>query len=157
MQPLLLTIASELFSTKSVVHSCSKKILFFCIPSIHRPTWFTNTHTTSQITFKSLPTYFYSFYGCGTLYVGQTHRHIHTRISEHVGVSSKTGNKLSVSQMSAVLTHHHLSKHTISNSDFTILTSGNSKFDLEMHESLLISKLKPILNNNISSMPLYLF
>ena len=49
------------------------------------------------------------------------------------------GNKLSVSQMSAVLTHHHLSKHTISDSDFTILTSGNSKFDLEMRESLLIS------------------
>ena len=49
------------------------------------------------------------------------------------------GNKLSVSQMSAVLTHHHPSKHTISDSDFTILTSGNSKFDLEMRESLLIS------------------
>ena len=75
-----------------------------------------------------------------------------------LGVSSKTGNKLSVSQMSTVLTHHHLSKHTISDSDFTILTSGNSKFDLEMRESLLISKLKPILNNNnISSMPAYLF
>ena len=82
---------------------------------------------------------------------------IHTRISEHMGVSSKNGNKLSVSQMSAVLTHHHLSKHTISDSDFTILTAGNSKFNLEMRESLLISKLKPILNNNISSMPLYLF
>ena len=52
-----------------------------------------------------------------------------------MGVSSKTGNKLSVSQMSAVLTHHHLSKHAISDSDFTILTSGNSKFDLEMRES----------------------
>ena len=89
------------------------------------------------------------------LYVGQTRRHIHTRISEHMGVSSKAGNKLSVSQMSAVLTHHHLSGHNISDSDFTILlTSGNSKFDLEMRESLLISKLKPILNNNISSMPL---
>ena len=91
-------------------------------------------------------------------YVGQTRRHIHTRISEHVRVSSKTGSKLSVSQMSAVLTHNHLSKHTISDSDFTVLTSGNSKFDLEMRESLRISKLKPIFNNNISSMPaLYLF
>ena len=85
------------------------------------------------------------------------HADIYTRESQNMGVSSKTGNKLSVSQMSAVLTHHHLSKHTISDSDFTILTSGNSKFDLEMRESLLISKLKPILNNNISSMPLYLF
>ena len=85
------------------------------------------------------------------------HPDIYTRESQNMGVSSKTGNKLSVSQMSAVLTHHHLYKHTISDSDFTILTSGNSKFDLEMRESLLISKLKPILNNNISSMPLYLF
>ena len=68
------------------------------------------------------------------------------------------GNKLSVSQMSAVLTHHHFSKHTISDSVFTILTSSNSKFDLEMRESLLnISKFKPILNHNISSTPLYLF
>ena len=91
------------------------------------------------------------------LYVCQTRRHIHTRISEHMGVSPKTGNKLSVSQMSAVLTYHHFSKHTISDSDFTILTSSNSKFDLEMRESLLISKFKPILNNNISSTPLYLF
>ena len=26
------------------------------------------------------------------VYIGQTRRHIHTRISEHMGVSSKTGN-----------------------------------------------------------------
>ena len=76
---------------------------------------------------------------------------------EHMGVSSKTGNKLSVSQMSAVLTHHHPSGHNFSDFDITILMSGNSKFDLEMRESLLISKLKPVLNNNISSMPPILF
>ena len=87
-----------------------------------------------------------------------TPTYIHTRISEHIGDSaSKIGNKLSVSQMSAVLTHYHLSGQNISDSDFTILTSGNSKFDLVMRESLLISKLKPILNNNSSSMPLSLF
>ena len=76
-------------------------------------------------------------------------------ISGHMRISSKTGNTLSVSQMSAVLTHLHLSKHTVSDSDFTILTSGNSKFDLKMRESLLISKLKPMLNDNVSPMPLY--
>ena len=58
---------------------------------------------------------------------------LYTRESQHMEVSSKTGNMLSVSQL-FVLTHHHLSKHTISDSDFTILTSGNSKFDLEMRE-----------------------
>ena len=74
---------------------------------------------------------------------------------DFMGVSPKTRNKLSISQMSAVLTHHHFSKHTISDSDLTILTSGDSKFDLEMSESPSI--LKPNLNNNISSTPLYLF
>ena len=106
---------------------------------------------------RSHVVYKYKCQCCGALYVGQTRRHIHTRISEHMGVSPKTENKLSVSQMSAVLTHHHFSKHNISDSDFTILTSSNSKFDLEVRESLLISKFKPILNNNISSTPLYLF
>ena len=32
------------------------------------------------------------------------------------------------SRMSAVLTHHHLSGHNISDSDHNIQTSGNSKF-----------------------------
>ncbi len=76
-----------------------------------------------------------------------TYTHVNLRT---YGSFAQNWNKLSVSQMSAVLTHHHFSKHTISDSDFTILTSSNSKFDLEMHESLLISKLKPILTNNIS-------
>ena len=61
---------------------------------------------------RSHVVYKYKCQCCGALYVGQTRRHIHTRISEHMGVSPKTGNKLSVSQMSAVLTHHHFSKHT---------------------------------------------
>ena len=43
--------------------------------------------------------------------------------------------EFSVSEMSAVLTHHHLSGHNISDSDFAVLTSGNSKFDLEMRVS----------------------
>ena len=52
----------------------------------------------------------------------------------------KSKNKPSDSQMSAVLTHHDLSRHNISDSDFAILTSGICKFDLEMRKSLLISK-----------------
>ena len=85
------------------------------------------------------------------------HADIYTRESQNIWEFRPKLEISFVSQMSAVLTHQNLSKHTISDSDFTILTSGNSKFDLEIRESLLISKLKPILNNNISSMPLYLF
>ena len=136
--------------------------------SIHRATWFTNTHTHNFTNYLKLThiflfvlsfvlrvdcrtffihgpnafcmfAYKYKCQCCGALYVGQTRRHTHTRISRE-SRPKLHGNKLSVSQMSAVLTHHHLSKHTISDSDFTIiLTSGSFKFDLEMRESLLIS------------------
>ena len=125
-------------------------IYLFALSSVLRADCLTIFAMRSHVVYK------YKCQCCGALYVGQTRRHIHMQISKHMGVSSKTGNKLSVSQMSAVLTHHYLSGHNISDSDFTILTSGNSKFDLEMRESLLISKLKPILNNNISSTPLNL-
>ena len=60
------------------------------------------------LTMRSHVMYTYKCQGCGALYNGQTRQHVHTRISEHIGVSSKTGNKLSVSQTSAFLTHHHL-------------------------------------------------
>ena len=39
----------------------------------------------------------------------------------------------------------------------TILAQGTNKFLLEIKESLLIKRDKPILNKNISSAPLFLF
>ena len=57
----------KIFSPKPPAHSCSKKILFFCIPYTSRPSLYTNTHTNSQITSISLPTYFYSL--CLSFYV----------------------------------------------------------------------------------------
>ena len=64
---------------------------------------------------------------------------------------------LELPDVSIVKSESEIHQGTSGNSDFTKLTSDNSKFDLEMRESLLISKLKPILNDNIPSMPLYLF
>ena len=108
----------------------------FCLSSYVHVDCLTFFHSWTE--FLLHVAYKYKCQCCGALYVGQTRRHIHTRISRE-SRAKLHGNKLSVSQMSAVLTHHHLSKHTISDSDFTILTSGNSNFDLEMRESLLIS------------------
>jgi hypothetical protein len=66
--------------------------------------------------------YLYKCKCCGALYVGQTRQHIHTRISEHMGVSHLTGNKRSVSTMSGILAHIQTTKHHISPSDFKILS-----------------------------------
>ncbi len=106
---------------------------------------------------RSHVVYLYKCQCCGALYVGQTRRHIHTRISEHMGVSPLTGKKRSVSTMSGILAHIHTTKHQISPSDFKILSTGTSETDLLIRESLFISKLNPILNANIRSAPLDLF
>ena len=47
--------------------------------------------------------------------------------------------------------------HSASYDDFSILTRDNSKFVLELKESMLILRDKPSLNRNITSAPLYLF
>ena len=96
--------------------------------------------------------FFYVFF-----YVGQTRRHIHTRISEDMGVSPLTGKERSISTMSSILAHKHMHKHPVSASDFKILSSGTSEWDLLIRESLLISQLNPVLNANIRSTPPELF
>ena len=93
--------------------------------------------------------YLYKCQCCGALYVGQTRRHIHTRISEHMCVSPLTGKKRSVSTMSGILAHIHTTKHQISPSGFKILSTATSEADLLIRESLFIPKLNPILNANI--------
>ena len=103
---------------------------------------------------RSHVVYLYKCQCCGALYVGQTRRHIYTRISEHMGVSPLTGKKRSVSTMSGILAYIHSTKHQISPSDFKILSTASSEADSLIRESLFISKLNPILNANIRSTPL---
>ena len=43
---------------------------------------------------------------CQSLYIGETFRHLHTRVSEHLGVSAYTGKPLSYTSKSSVLAHH---------------------------------------------------
>ena len=47
--------------------------------------------------------------------------------------------------------------HPISLNDIPILASGISQFHVQTRESLLISKIKPSLDNNFESLPLTLF
>jgi hypothetical protein len=93
---------------------------------------------------------------CSALYVSQTRQHIHTRISEHMGVSPLTGKERSISTMSSILAHKHMHKHPVSASDFKSL-SGTSEWAVLICESLLISQLNPVLNANIRSTPVELF
>ena len=75
-------------------------------------------------------------------------RHLHTRISEHVGISACTGKPLSKPSFSNILSHHQSSGHPIDPDDFS---------ELLLKESLLISKFQPSLSANLRSVPLTLY
>ena len=64
---------------------------------------------------RSHVVYSYECQCCGALYVGQTRRHIHTRISKHMGVSPLTGKERSI--LAFWLTH------TLTNIRFQCLIS----------------------------------
>ena len=80
---------------------------------------------------------------CNASYVGQTHRHLTTRIDEHFGKDKKS----------------HIYQHLMSSADclnacsrdcFSILDTARTKHQLRIKESLFISWLKPTLNKQKS-------
>ena len=91
---------------------------------------------------------------CSASYVGQTTRHLHTRVSEHLGISPITRKPSSSPFMSSIFPHLKTTGHTDNFDDFEILSSCSDDRELMIHESLLISKLKPTLNVQGSSIPL---
>ena len=74
-----------------------------------------------------------------------------------MGISALTGKALLNTTLSSVLAYHKQTGHDISFDDFSILSSASSQLDVLLQESLLISKLNPSLNADITSFPLTLF
>ena len=79
------------------------------------------------------------------LFFGQTHRNIHTRISEHRGVSALTGNHLATSI--AILAHKNLQKHPVAESDFKAYKFPKLTLSLMLILDLLLSSYS---NDNIN-------
>ena len=61
------------------------------------------------------------------------------------------------SASSSIRDHINETGHAASFDDFCILDKANNNFDLLIHESLLILRDRPTLNQQNSSIPLYLF
>ena len=89
------------------------------------------------------------------LYVGETSRHLHARVSDCLGISALTGKKRKCLSPTAILSHHDDTGHPFSFDDFKIISSCYSESELLLRESLLTSKLKPSLNANMGSAPLF--
>jgi hypothetical protein len=105
--------------------------------------------------FRSCVVYSFKCRCCSASYVGQTVRHLHTLVSEHLGISALTGKTSSSPQLTSIFSHLSHSGHTASLDAFKILFCS-SPDELLVRESLLISKLKPTLNQQGSSIPLSL-
>ena len=182
------TFPDRIYNTKDKVHTCSKKIVYFCLPftghhGLHIRSQLSKVlasaypHISIRVVFRpscrlssffpfkdripialrSHVVYQFTCQCCSALYVGQTRRHIHTRISEHIGVSPLTGKERSISTMSS-----NSLTNTCTNTQSPLLISKSYhqallEWDRLIRESLLISQLNPILNANIRSTPLELF
>ena len=90
---------------------------------------------------KSLVVYKFVCAGCNSCYIGETTRHLTTRIKEHT-TSDKNSH-----------IYKHLQnancKSKYTRSCFTILDKANTPFSLKLKEALYIRKYKPDLNKQI--------
>ena len=93
---------------------------------------------------------------CGLRYVGSSSRWLKHRILEHRGLSIRTEFPLVKPSHSAIRDHSLSSDHPFTNRDFEILTFASNRLDLVISESLMIRRLKPALNGNLSSFQLSL-
>ena len=88
-------------------------------------------------------------------YYGKTSCHFITRCREHLGINNKGNNIKGVS--SSIRDHINYTGHSASIEDFCILDKLGNELDLLIHESLLILRDRPTLNQQNSSIPLCLF
>ena len=96
---------------------------------------------------------------CNLSYVGSTWRFWEQRLQEHIHTSALTGKPLKGLQTYAPLQHIRdcSQSPTISRDDFKIIGNERNHYLIRLKESIFIYKIKPVLNNMISSTKLYLF
>ena len=101
--------------------------------------------------------YKYTCGSCKSPYYGETDRHLKVTCVEHIGISPLTSKKIKPSKENAIRDHLLICNNVPSFDEFSILAHGNNRFFLEIKESLLIKRDKPVLDKNISSARLFLF
>ena len=84
---------------------------------------------------------------CDSKYIGKTKRHFETRFKEHLDPRKPT----------AVTDHMLRNNHNTSIDNVQFIARAKSDKELLIKESLLVKKLSPELNNNVSSYPLNVF
>ena len=91
------------------------------------------------VALKSFVVYKFTCAGCQSCYIGETKRHLPTRIKEHLQTDTK-------SHILQHLNEYSNCKDLCDDSCFIIIDHASSSFRLKLKEALHITWLKPVLN-----------
>ena len=140
---------------KQLLRACDLRVIFKV--SLRMKNYF-NFKDKIKRELRSLLAYNLKHSSCNAEYIGKTKRHYRKRTSENISVSPLTGKFVkNNSQTSAIHDHMFFCIAAVCQEDFSILAKSSHNFKLEIQESILIKLVKPTLNKNISSVPLYMF
>ena len=84
--------------------------------------------------------YNFSCGSCNASYIGETFRHLKVRVSEHQGVSPRTGKHLKGAFSASVRDHMLDCNHVVAWNDFEVLGKEPNHWLLEIMESLFIKR-----------------
>ena len=148
--------------TKKRLNRCIGKRLKFCNLKI---IFQTGNRLMNYFRFKdcvpeTLQSNFVYKFKCGSCtasYYGKTYKHMKVWISEHQGVSPRTGKRVKGTLSTSVRDHMLNCNHTVAWEDFSIIGRESNHYLLETKESLFIKRDEPSLNRNKYSQELFLF
>ena len=83
----------------------------------------------------------------GRSYIGQTKRHLLTRVNEHLSLDKPRGHKSEVKSHIYKCTSCH--KQFLSIQNFKVLRKCKTSYETRIHEALKIKKLRPKLNKQL--------
>ena len=106
---------------------------------------------------RSLLCYEFQCSSCNATCYGKTKRHFKVSISEHMGVSARTGKYIKSTKNSAVRDQMLVCNNIVSFEDFSVLAKRTNDFRIKLQESFLIHRDGPQLNKTSASAPLKLF
>ena len=106
---------------------------------------------------RSCQVYNFTCRSCNASYIGKTFRHMKVRVSEHQGVSPRTGKHLKGTLSTSVRNHMLDCNHVVAWDDFKVLGRESNHWLLEIKESLFIKRDRPSLNKNIYSQEFFYF
>ena len=159
-EPIYFKVPFLSFSENQSLKTELFSLMFKFYPQIDLKVIFVNSNSVGNFfKFKDrVPTslqsnlvYRYTCPQCNACYVGETSRHLRTRIAEHRGLSSRTLRPV-VNTNSRIFDHYLKTGHDVCENSFEKVVT--SDFHLKTVESIAIKKINPNLNTQNSSIPL---